>query len=327
MSYETKMDEARQLLTEHNASLAEDQRVDIDEIMGNIREGGGTSEDALAAASYEDLAACGVPNMLARLIARKFRVGVELEGGQEPDAEGGVPQNIVVEVNDDDPTKKAARLKPKQLVAEYDPENPDDAFGSRLATISKGQPFLVYDDEAALKLNVAVSQDLLQELRDGHTPRDTYKLGDTGVVRVYPVGAKPAQYFDENPVRPGQTLRSDGTSALGVPWGRLEFKVRQLIWIAAKETGEIDMTPGVQPVHATGTSRKTLARRAEQDLFDILRDKPFEEVAERFDEAAVKFRELSPGKLPDLRILKSAGDRKDRPGRPQQPFAVGNEVT
>ena len=133
MSLSSKFRQAEGLLTQHYKGLGGEDPTQ--NLIQKIREMGGTTEAALEEISAEDLEDLGLPRLLARKVAKAF--GSSNEGGN------GEKQIVIV---DDNPLNLAARLKPEDLVAEYDPNDPTNPFGQRLKEITNGDSFLVYDE-------------------------------------------------------------------------------------------------------------------------------------------------------------------------------------
>lgn len=271
MSLETKLNAAKKLVRDHLASVDGDAEGVTEQMMNALKDMGATSGEALEEVTEHDLAAVGVPPLVARRVVKLF-------GGS---ADGETPKQIVV--IDDDPSKLALRLKPADLVAEYDPNDPDNPFGERLKVISEGKRFLVFTESGTL--DVKTSAKLLQELRDNY-PQRASTLVNGVTCQTYCVGDRPARYGDEHPLYPSTLLYPDGFSQKNVEWGSIDFKIRQLLYIAVKHTGEIKMD-----------------REREREIFDLVQGRDFAQVCENFVDAAMKFKEMEGGQqLPSLKI-------------------------
>jgi hypothetical protein len=291
MTLQEKFDAARAILEAHNTTVElSEEKVNVDSFIRQVRKNGGTSDARLARIKWEDLERWGVPTLLAREVAEIFR-------GPETVVETK-PEKIVI--IDDDPVKLAAKLKPTELVEKYDPEEADNPFGVRLKALSGGQRFIVFKNDGTV--NVPVSQNLLQELRDNYPERQNVVVGDE-VHFTYAVGVRPSRYADEHPMYPGTMLRPDGTSDADIDWKPVTLQIRQLVYLAVK-TGDIK-------------------GKDEQDVRDLVEGKTFNDLGKRWKNAALKFKELSEtNQLPQLKIkLGVAGN-----GKQQNPFAVGNRV-
>ena len=79
MTLNSKLAGARAILEAHNNSSST-KSVDVEAFFTNLTNMGGSSEDTLSAASWEDLEECGAPRILARRIATLFR-------GEQPQAQ------------------------------------------------------------------------------------------------------------------------------------------------------------------------------------------------------------------------------------------------
>jgi hypothetical protein len=281
-----KFELVRSILESHNALLNEgEEKINVDSVLKQIRKNGGTSDQRLARIRFEDLENWGTPSLLAREVAEVFR-------GPETTK----PEKVII--LDDDPVKLANKLKPSELVEKYDPENSDDAFGEKLKILSGGQRFIVFNNDGTV--NVSVSQNLLQELRDNYPERQSV-IVESDVHKTYRVGDCPSKYADEHPVWHGKMLRPNGMSDADIDWKSVPLNVRQLIYLAIK-TGE-------------------LKGKDEQDIRDLVDNKTFNELGKRWKNASLKFKELSEtNQLPQLKIKLGVGSDK------QNPFMVGNRV-
>jgi len=292
MTLQEKFDAARAILEAHNAILEDaEEKINVDSFFKQVRKNGGTSDARLAKIKWEDLERWGVPTLLAREVAEVFR-------GPETATETKPEQKIVIV--DDDPVKLAAKLKPAELVEKYDPEESDNPFGARLKVLSGGQRFIVFNNDGTV--NVPVSQNLLQELRDNYPERASVVVGED-VHYTYAIGVRPSRYADEHPMFPGVMLRPDGTSDADINWKPIPLQIRQLVYLAVK-TGD-------------------LHGKDEHDVRDLVEGKSFSDLGKRWKSAALKFKELSEtNQLPQLKIKLGGpvGNAK------QNPFTVGHRV-
>jgi len=273
MSYQSRLDAALAAITDHNNSVGESaDKIDCDTFVANLKKMGGTSEAALAACTWEDLEHCGIPRILARSISGIFRDRTE---------------------PDDDPVKDAARLKPEELVAKYDLNDPYSPYGKRLKSITHDK-FVIIEDG---KINIGASQKELRRIMDGFASRDQINVKGQ-VLKTYRIGEKPGRCVGEHCIY-GTPLDEDGCSDKGVAWGSLSLPVQQLLNIAVFDTKEL------QP-----------NRYEEFDLFDMVSGKEFNHLALRYPKAAVKFQELENlGDLPRLAIQMGNGNNE-----PNNPF-------
>lgn len=269
----SKLDTVREALTTHFTAEGSDAEAvkKVAEVMTKLFQLGGSSEDMLREIEAKDLEAWGLPALVARKIVR-------LCGGGDS---GEVSRQIIVST--DDPTVLAARMKPAELVAEYDPDNPDNPFGVRLGQLSGGKRILVFNDDNTT-LHVPQSVRNLRAVLD-HFPERTTVLVDGLVRETYRVGDRPARFGDEHPIRPGELLQPDGYDANMIPWGSLDLTVRQVVYIGVTITKEI--------------AQNTAGRW----IYDQVRGKSVEEVGQVYPASYAKFREMQSGQqLPQLRI-------------------------
>lgn len=269
MSYESKLSGARAILEAHNSKST--NPVDADKFFTNLSEMGGSSEDALSAASWEDLEACGAPRILARQIGKLFR-------GDQPQEGQGV-QKVIIE--DRDPEKLAKAMTPAQLIDAYDQKFPKSPVAERLKFFSEGKKCIVFNDDGTV--NKEISLRLLNELDDhGEMPAFVTTSGE--VRQVYRVGEKPVQAVQEHPLYPKTALRN-GVSECGCDWNSIDIAIQQTLYLAVTKTGEINMED-----------------YKEWDIFEIAAG-GVAKVNRRYIQAAKLFSELKAlGDLPSLRV-------------------------
>jgi hypothetical protein len=287
MSLDSKLTGARAILEAHNSQST--KPVDIDEFLKNLTDMGGSSEEALEEATWEDLENCGAPRILARKIATLFR------GGDQPSAR--LAQKVIIEETDPDKLAKAMTLA--QLVDVYDPKQPKSAVAERLAFFSEGKKFIVFNDDGTVNREITLK--LLEEL-DDHGEMPTYVAPDGSVKPTYTVGEKPSQAAHEHPLYPDTPLRG-GASSAGCEWGTIDLQIQQTLYLAVTETNEIDMR-GV----------------SEWDIFDIAVG-GVAKVNRRFIQAAKLYNERKAlGNLPSLRV-KLGKSKTENKGN--NPFNLG----
>lgn len=266
-----RLDAARTLLEEHNAKVeGEEGKVGIDDFFKNLASMGGTSESALADATWEDLQDCGLPRILARSVSRVFR---------GPEEKVNEPQKVVVDVTGD-PEKHAATLTAVQLVEHFDPENHTNPYGTKLKKDTEGRRCLAFNKDGSL--NREISKQLVDEIVNLQYPERSEVTIEGIPSPTYRVGERPDRFASENPADPGTPLRPDGVSDAGCEWEKLPLNIRQLVYLAVRN-GDADDD--------------------EMDLYEKVEGKSFEQVAKRFRKAAVEFGEREKlGTLPQLKI-------------------------
>ncbi|MFA5766629.1 MAG: hypothetical protein WC919_01740 [Candidatus Paceibacterota bacterium] len=285
MSYESKLDGARAILEAHNSQST--KKVDTETFFTNLTEMGGSSEDSLSAASWEDLEACGVPRILARRIATLFR-------GEHPQAQG--VQKVILE--DNDPEKLAKAMTPAQLLDVYDPKQLKTPVAERLKFHSEGKKFIVFNDDGTI--NKEVSLKLLSEL-DDHGEMPTFVTTDGDIRPTYAVGERPDQVANEHPLFPGVALRN-GVSTIGCDWDKVDWKTKKTLYLAVTETLEIDMS-----------------KMHELDVYSLATTGM---VGRRCIEAAKLYKEREAfGNLPSLRAKLGSAKATEKKGN--NPFNLG----
>ncbi len=277
MSYEDKIQSARELIDSHNSSenLPENKKIDFEEFLKYLQSDGGTTEAALKMCSWEDLVGYWpgkLPRLLSRMIAEVFR-----KSSEEKDKEG---TSWAVS------PRKAEKLTPAQLVVAFDPNEADSHVGARLKTLSNNQPFLVFTSDGSV--DTVSSVILLDEIRKGWKPREFYE--DGGIVTgVYAVGDGPSRLADQNPLWTQEILRPDGTcSQTGRSWKPVQLVVRQIIFLARQKTSEIVIN-SVQDAH---------------NIIDMaISDNADTKLCQRCPKASKLFEELrQTGSIPSLRV-------------------------
>jgi len=290
-----RMASVRQTLEAHNASNPP-KLIDIDAYFQCLAEAGGTTDETRADATWEDHEDCGLPRILARKVAKIFR-------GPEPE-----PQAQQIIVRDDDPDKIAKGMIPRQLIEEYPLDQPKHAFTLRLAELADGRRFMVFDSKGAK--DVETSLKLFNEL-DDFGEQLSVRVGDDPTPRrVFFVGENPGKLAMEHPLWPGTPLRPGGISANDCRWGEIEERVRQVLYLAASVTNEIDSS-----------------RVNEVDIFLEAKDRGYDGVCLRYPEAAAKLQELAiMNDEPCLKVILGSSSPTNGT-RKQNPFIVGNKRT
>ena len=276
MSYDSKIQSARKVIEQHNFNVEESHKVDFDKFLENLRNLGGTSEETLKAVSWEDLQDCGIPKIMARSLSHIFR-----------QASSGNGEKTVYVSN-----RKASTMTPTELLERYNPRDVKNAVGGRLEQLSDGKRFIVFTDG---KVNVEESKKLLEDLMDGHDELATAFV-DGLPTSVYKVGERPDSYADENPIYPGRALRASMTcDQTGRSWDGVSLPVRQLLYLARKETKELNIS-SLDDAH--NAIDKAMADNAET----IIR--------QRYKKASLLYDECSQiSQLPTLKIKMGSGSK------------------
>ena len=304
MTYQERVDAALAVINEHNEALGGKDKpgfIGPDQFISCVKASGGTSADRLAALSHEDILEClptvpgpgGAqvkPRILAKAIAGVFRT-------KDDDPADPTKKEEKRPVS----AKKADRMTPRELVEAFDPEDFNNAVGTRLAVVSKGEPFIVYTN--ARSVDVDTTLKLLLEVKQGYKGREDVDVGGA-VKKVYKIGQLPENYADENPLYRGRPLRPDGTcDQLGRSWEGVELNVRQLIRVAMDE-GELQVSH----------------EQAHNILDMVMEPNAFDKLRKRYRKSAIKFDELAKtGDLPTLKIELGGSEGNG-------PFAEGKRV-
>ena len=286
MLYDAIIASVRSVLETHNSRATNPaHKVDIDSFFNKLSEQGGTTEEALAAASWEDIRKCNVPDILARQICSILR---------KSPIDNSTSSKYIS-------TKGAERLDIADLVAVYDPRDPENPVGKRLSSLSKGKPFIVFLDDGSVDKTASLK--LLNELRDGLPPRDKYVVD--GLPReVYVVGQRPDNYAEVNPLFPNDVLRSGECININKSWSPVSLATRQLIYLGRKN-GELKVN-GLKDaisIHA-----------------DAISDNGFKTIASYAPKAAIEFKRLQDlGTLPAMKTRVVSNNPVEVPRR-NDPF-------
>lgn len=219
----SKLDGARTILEVHNSKST--KPVDIKAFFDNLTEMGGTSEDTLMAASWEDLEMCGAPRILARQIATFFR------GDQKETV-----QKVILE--DGNLERLAKAMTPRQLISAFDPKQPKSPVAEQLKFLSEGKEFLIFNDDGTI--DEETSYMLLSQM-DDYGPISTYVNASGDLKTPYAVGKQPTQIANEHPLFPGVALRN-GISLIGCDWDKINWQTKKILYLAITKTKEIDMS-------------------------------------------------------------------------------------
>ena len=298
--------------------------VSPEDFVESLKKAGYTSVEVLSKLTFEEFAGClpfveingkKQPMMgLAKSIGKAVRVTAKTD--ESTKTEGDEKPYVG--------PKKVRQMSLKQLVESADPEDATNEVGKRLAEISKGQAFCVFQS-GTRTYNVDVTLKLLQELKQGYPPRQFYEV-DGIPQEVCVLGYIPDNYADENPLYPGRLLRPDGTcDQTNRSWAGVEQQVKQFLRVALK-VGTIEVD-SIEKAHY---------------YMDLVMNPPEGKsvmlyLRGRYQAASVEFDKLAKeGKLPTLKIampkVKQPKEGKNSPfdqGKPVQwlaptPIAVQN---
>jgi hypothetical protein len=288
------LDRVRTRLVGHNEKIGEDAKVDVEATITKITDVlGGTSVESLKLIEASDLVDdCGLPKLLAREIVKILQ-----DQGDTQPAEVKRPKAWK--------ESEASEATDEQLVAAYDPDKAGSAVAKELRSRAEAHGeearFVVFDRDG--RVHQKATLELLQELREGHPPRDTYALSGS-TVEVHRVGEKPAKTFHEHPLYPGVALRGQQDDA-GRDWiDSIKLETRYILRLAVTSTGELRITSNDQ---VTDIYRRSKG------------DEGLVEARERYPQAAAEYtRRHDLNDLPPLRVSKARGGR--RGGRSGDPL-------
>jgi hypothetical protein len=305
MSYEERLSAAIKLIEQHNsvvgmlpaefapapAMIYNPGAVEVVKFTTYLKALGGTTESALSNLKWEQISMCLAnslydancpvkPEQLAKDIADIFRG--KTDDGATPDKPGYVGP------------KKVRQMTVRQLVENFDPEEPDGEVGKRLQGIVGNKPCIVFDKPGSRQINVDTTFKLVDEIKKGYPARQSAKGEIWAIVDVggtpkpaYPMGYLPENFAEENPLYPGRPLRPDGTcDQTNRSWGGVSLEIRQFLRVGL-DIKEIVITR-LEDAH---------------NLLDMALSTDAMKKLDRYSQTKVKFEQLkSRNKLPDLQV-------------------------
>ena len=287
--YDQKIQSSREAVESHNSNVSE--KIKFEDFLDKLQKLGGTSEEALATCSFEDLESCGLPRILAKMISKKFR---------KKDESGSNKSSYVS-------AKKAEAMTSQELVERYNPRDVKNAVGQRLKGLSNGKRCIVFNIDGTV--NVEESVKMLNALSDGYDELDTVTCAGS-VLQVYKVGDKLDFFADIDPIN-NKPLRPDGTCQMtGRSWGKVSQKVRQMINIAHRVTQELKID-NIDDIH---------------DIIDIAeKDGAEQHFRLRYRKASLRFDEMEKmGGLPVLKVRLGSSRSIDR--KENNPFYAAHKT-
>jgi hypothetical protein len=180
------------------------------------------------------------------------------------------------------------------LLKLYLPDKPSDPVTTALKKRFQERPVIAFHDDGTVA--EIESLQYVSDLEQGYPARDSIMV-DSKLTKLWPVGIKPSQMVDEDPLFPGQPLRNGYSLVNHRNWSKVITGQRQLCRIIV-ERGDID------PTNQDAVLR--LLERAEAQSLD-----------QTYLEASLEFRErFKRDALPKLKVeLGSLA-------KPQNPFGV-----
>lgn len=195
---------------------------------------------------------------------------------------------------------KTARLQ--DLVADYDPNEPDDPVSTELKRRFGDAKVIVLDPHSEKPtVSIADTLDLMTDLKEGRGLTDKVMI-DGLLVEPFAIGEKPHLILEEDPLFIGEPLRQNGRSTREnrIDWSPIKIEARQFVRVAV-EIGAIEPT----------------SRRDSKDIYEAALD-GIKALESEFPEVGLEFRKRK--KMDDLPKLKVI------PGnfKKNSPFSVGN---
>lgn len=299
MSYDLKIAKAKELVDSHNAILREGiAKVDWESFLKNLQTEGGTSEESLSTFSWEDLKGFGLPLGIAKRVAPIFRDSMAEENSQTS-TEGQKPSSS---------PGKVKNMTDRQLIESYNPLESQSAVTRRLREIADNKAFIVFNLDNTVDVDTTFK--LLQEIRNDENERTSFIVNDEPR-KVYRLNEKPNKLVDEDPLYPGEALRSDGTSdRINRVWPEsVTLLVRQIVHLAVKDTREIR-------INSADDAHRIL------DFIESIPSESLESrIKVRYREAAIRLEELTQAQqAPSLKLSKKPISSSSASGRKNDPL-------
>lgn len=298
MTYDKKVAKAQSIIEAYNSSLPETSKKQIlvDEFFYQLREAGGTTAEALALCTWEDIEDFGekavrdhganfpFPKLLARQIAKIFR-------GKDKSSKPAYLSRHIVD-----------RMDLQELVGNYDPKIPNEFVKDRLAKIvtksGAPKPCLVFTDSGTLNKNATLR--CVEDIVAGYPAVEMVIIGGIPY-KTYIVGDRPESLIDENPLMPGHALvGAEQLCHLTYrSWKEISLDLRQIIYLALTETKEIQID-SPSKIH---------------DIFDLVSDR--QKITVRCHKAVILFKEKKRnGSLPSLKISRKLSGESSKKQNP-----------
>jgi|GEM_PF-2751969 len=225
----------RSLLTSYNESVGEGGALNVDAVCAALAQSGAGVPSAAAELSYEDVSAAGVPVALARAIAKLWRgekeAAAKPEGGgaemRVGNFEGGVAEFALAFGN-------VGALSDRVLLQNYEPLGRDDVVGE-LHKRSGGKPFIVFADNATLRIDVDRTLGVLQLLKQ------SVEVGDRTMVEgrlmeLLRSGELPDLALAICPIHECHLVGEDEhCPTCARNWKSYETSVRELAWVHVQQ--------------------------------------------------------------------------------------------
>jgi len=185
---------------------------------------------------------------------------------------------------------------PSVLLPLYLPAKPNDPVSTALHKRFGDRAVVAFHDDGTVAVTESLEYISSQEQ---HYPEQTAITVDSKLTKLYAIGVRPNQMVDEDPLFPGQPLRSGHSVVNNRRWTEITLGCRQMCRLIL-ERGEIDVN-----------NKEAVLRLME-------RAKSREALAVTYPEADMDFRERKDhDELPKLKVQLGGTSNK-----PQNPFGV-----
>ena len=178
------------------------------------------------------------------------------------------------------------------LLSEFDPKSVNDPVAVELKKRFKDKPCIVYKLDGSLDVEATLA--VMADLNSG-LPEVKMVTSGGNLVDVYKIGDQPDQCVDEDPIWPGEILRSGRSTVDHRDWSGISIDARRMCRIAV--------------------TMSMINARNRQDVAAFVGLASKDEVSTVYPEVAKEFRKLAAeGKLPTLRVkLSSVGSGGNNP--------------
>lgn len=235
MSYDSKLESVKQAINSHNENVDEKNQINWDVFLESLQNDlGGTSEEVVSQASWEDLQEieCRInhptskklPKLMAKTISKTFRER----------STNGSKSNYITK-------RKAQELTTKELLERYNPREVESEVYKRLYSISRGKKVLAYDSDGNILVDLSIRA--INDIEEGYAELDHVLDNNNLPVPLYKVGYTKPKMVNQNPFYPSTVLRNgDVCEKLNVSWSEVDHDTRSLVYLAIHKTGEADIS-------------------------------------------------------------------------------------
>jgi hypothetical protein len=185
------------------------------------------------------------------------------------------------------------------LLSLYLPDRPNDPVTNALKNRFGDIPIIAFRDDGTIAKAEVLQY--ISDIEQDYPKQDTIVV-DSKLTKLWPVGVKPDQMVDEDPLFPGQPLRNGYSVVNNRNWTKIGKQARQLCRIIA-ERGDID-------VNNKEAVLRLLERATPTDPTDTYPSA----LAEAYAEAELEFRERQKkDDLPKLKVALGSNVKSNNP--------------